>query len=341
MKKTREPVNGCDVVLAGDVARHVSPEGQVHEIPIPAMLNLARDQLIDSRTGILPEGVRAVFRRGKHTIWVGEFKPTLRPVSWIESDSPVPFGRGTKYAVRTISLPFVVVLGVFDSGNLLPVNECFFRTSQLASENDELCFPSLLNVSRIRPSDGQPLAWICTQHLDFRRIAREPDEQQRMILGWQLLCETLWQDSYNLSSEAHEGASWYGESRGVDPRLNTIEEWEQASLQNWWFILDVPFLKTGLTLAQLVERIFANLKHPLPQPVAADMQRLIVNYSAPEKTMQRLDAPLITPVYAKTSSAEPWPEDPAFYLLASSGLFFCRNTGFFRSVVRARGRRPN
>jgi len=52
--------------------------------------------------------------------------------------------------------------------------------------------------------------------------------------------------------------------------------------------------------------------------------------------MKRLDAPLITPVYAKTSPQAAWPEDEAFYLLASSGMFFCRNTEFFRSVLRAR-----
>jgi hypothetical protein len=277
MKRTNEPVTGGEIVLANELARHVSPEGQSHEMPIAALLELARDHLLEARTGVLPKGVRAVFRRGRHTIWVGEFKPTLRPVSWIEEDSPKPYGRGTKYAVRTIALPYVVVLGVFDSGNLVPANECFFRTEPLASETDELCYPSLLNVSKFRESDGRPLAWICTQHLNFSRLAEEKDDGRRMALGWELLCQTLWSDSYNRSSEAHEGASWYGESRGVDPRLASIVEWERASLQDWLFILEVPFLKTGLTLGELVERIFMNLRNPARRPGAADLARLVVN----------------------------------------------------------------
>ena len=52
--------------------------------------------------------------------------------------------------------------------------------------------------------------------------------------------------------------------------------------------------------------------------------------------MKRLDAPLITPIYAKTSPQADWPPDPAFFALAGDGLFLCRNTRFYRSCVRAR-----
>jgi hypothetical protein len=52
--------------------------------------------------------------------------------------------------------------------------------------------------------------------------------------------------------------------------------------------------------------------------------------------MKRLDASLITPIYAKTLPDEPWPQDEVFYTLSGSGLFLCRNTRFYRSAVRAR-----
>jgi len=43
---------------------------------------------------------------------------------------------------------------------------------------------------------------------------------------------------------------------------------------------------------------------------------------------------LFTPVYLKLNEAMPWPEEEkAFYLLGHNGIFFCRNTPFFRSCV--------
>lgn len=40
-----------------------------------------------------------------------------------------------------------------------------------------------------------------------------------------------------------------------------------------------------------------------------------------------------TPVYIKSSKDFEWPEDRFFYLVASNGLFLCRNHGFFQSAV--------
>lgn len=44
---------------------------------------------------------------------------------------------------------------------------------------------------------------------------------------------------------------------------------------------------------------------------------------------------LSPPVYIKTSDDMKWPEDKFFYLLASEGLFRCRNHEFFQSCVPA------
>ncbi len=46
---------------------------------------------------------------------------------------------------------------------------------------------------------------------------------------------------------------------------------------------------------------------------------------------------LLTPIHFKTDPGAPWPDrEKAFYLLSRDGLFFCRNTPFFRSCVPAR-----
>jgi hypothetical protein len=49
------------------------------------------------------------------------------------------------------------------------------------------------------------------------------------------------------------------------------------------------------------------------------------------------DPSLVTPLYVKLKEDMPWPEDSVFYVLASDGLFLCRNFRFYRSCVPARG----
>ncbi len=52
--------------------------------------------------------------------------------------------------------------------------------------------------------------------------------------------------------------------------------------------------------------------------------------------MRHPDDALVTPIYVKSEPDMPWPEDEkAFHVLASNGLFLCRNHGFFRSCVPA------
>ena len=43
-----------------------------------------------------------------------------------------------------------------------------------------------------------------------------------------------------------------------------------------------------------------------------------------------------TPIYIKTGEEFPWPEDKFFYLLASEGLFLCRNHPFFQSCTKVK-----
>ncbi|MFI5379396.1 MAG: hypothetical protein ACHRHE_08865 [Tepidisphaerales bacterium] len=45
---------------------------------------------------------------------------------------------------------------------------------------------------------------------------------------------------------------------------------------------------------------------------------------------------LLTPIYHNHGETG-FPQDPAFYMLGSNGLFYCRNTEFFSSCVPARG----
>ena len=81
---------------------------------------------------------------------------------------------------------------------------------------------------------------------------------RRVRAGFRALMHCLLETGFNYSSENHEGASWFGESRKVDARINTVERWQEATTQDPLFVLEVPWLKTGLSLGQIVERVFKN-----------------------------------------------------------------------------------
>ena len=157
-------------------------------------------------------------------------------------------------------------------------NECFFRAAPLKGMDDALCFPALLNCSKFESPDGKPLSWICTANHDLS-AGEVSDETARMWKQFGLLLQCLLETGFNLSSEAHEGASWYAESVRVDNRIATVERWEKATAANPLFVLDVPWLSTHMTVRQVQDRIFAN--HAVPRhrmETAMDLARVLFNF---------------------------------------------------------------
>ena len=240
-----------------------SPEGKTATMPIDAFLAKVAPSAIAGQWLMLPDGVKAVARQGAVIVWVYEQFPCVHNFLWIASDSPSRFGKGTKYRSVRIALPHVIMLAVFvpdPSGQLQlsSCNECFFRNGPLKSWDDELCFPALLNCSKFTPDDGRPLAWICTQHLGRVGLVREADANKRLCAGFEALRRCLFETGFNYSSEHHEGASWFSESRKIDSRISTVENWEAATAADPLFVLEVPWLATGRTLRAVTERIFKN-----------------------------------------------------------------------------------
>jgi hypothetical protein len=136
----------------------------------------------------------------------------------------------------------------------------------------------MLNCSKFKVQEGHPLAWICTQYLD-RSFDREADTARRKFLAFEQLRHCLLESGFNYSSEHNEGSSWYTESRSVDPRVSTVENWEKATAEDPLFVLDVPWLPTGLNGGQVTDRIFE--LHNARQPKfenARDLSRLVFNH---------------------------------------------------------------
>jgi hypothetical protein len=265
------------VTFDGNMAHAETPEGQKASIKIQDLVDRAAPRHMDTCGIVIPNGIRLIYSQGRFTIWVCEVAPSVVGLKWIARDSPAPYGPESKYSRVRIALPYVIVVAVFDNGRLSEANECFFRVGPLESENDELLYPALLNCSKFHSPAGRPLSWICTQHLDRRPLITERDPARRMRRGLKALLHCLLETGFNYSSEHHEYSSWFTESKGVDPRISSIENWEKATNDDPNFVLEVPWLKANVSVRQLADRIFTSQRASNPNITTVfDLARLIL-----------------------------------------------------------------
>jgi len=274
------------LAIEGDWILAVSPEGQRSALPIPRLVELVAPPASPASL-LLPEGCRAAvpLPRGFAVVW--EVAPRVWPFRWIAADSPRRFGPGTTYRDVRLSLPYVIVLAVFDAMrggaiSLSSANECFFRNTRLGSLDDELRYPALLNCSKFEPPEGHPLSWICTQHLDGSDLSGEETGVETIVArSLRRLITHLFDSGFNESSDEHEGASWFSETvrAEVDPRLASVESWHAATTEDPCFALEVEWLPTGHTVRQVLDRIAA-LRGPSAARVRTgrDLARLVFNH---------------------------------------------------------------
>lgn len=270
------------VTLEGELATVKTPEGSEFSMNIPTLAERMGHSMSTGQV-ILPSGVKSVLSQGPVTVWAWEKPPHIAKFRWIATDSPIPYGSGAKYRNVMIALPYLIILAVFvRDGNGLPQlvlkDECFFRNSPLKSLSDELSFPALLNCSKFSSQNGNPLSWICTQYLKHTQQMSSNDPGDRFQAGFEAVRYCLLETAFNLSSEHHEGNSWFGESKKTVAQVETVERWEAETKKNPLFVLDVPWLPTGHTLKSAVDRIF--LHHGAGAGFvksAADVARIVCN----------------------------------------------------------------
>ena len=280
--------DGHELYFDGDSLYAVTPEGKCGSMRLDLFFDKVNASHASRSRVIPPKGVIREWTLGNVVIWLYEREPQPYNFKWIAGDSVSRFGRGTKYREVSITLPYLLVFAVFAAVSpgrlsLTSANEAYFRNQPITSPEDEVCFPALLNCSKSPTGSDRPLSWICTQYLD-RSFDPEEDLNRRMRASLKSLLRCLLESGFNYSSEHHEGASWFTESRHVDERISTIEKWETASKADPLFVLDIPWLKSGLTVSQVVERIFKNL-HATRSTLktAADVARIIFNQKPPAR----------------------------------------------------------
>ena len=287
LSEKRRAAEKSTLAIRGTEVTATSPEGKTASMPIESFLARVAARRMDTGGVVLPDSIKAVITEGAVTIWVYERSPCVQRFLWISPDSPAPFGAGAKYRSVRLALPYLIMLVVFAAApggglQLSDANECFFRVEPLKTLDDPLQYPALLNCSRFEPQDGRPLSWICTQHLKPTPAMSDSDLSKRLTASFEALRHCLLETGFNLSSEHHEGSSWFTESqsRKVDPRIRTVEAWEAASAQNPLFVLEVPWLPTQHTVLQAAERVFKQQQqaHAKAPWTAAALARIVFNH---------------------------------------------------------------
>jgi hypothetical protein len=214
--------------------------------------------------GLIPEGVRFVQRRADVVVLVVEEKPHLRTVQWLSDESPAPFGSRARYQTVRLSFPFVVLIIAFRDGELTGKQQCFYRTAPLKNLDAPLLLPNLYNVS-VDAYDQK--AWLCLKPLKGNLGHLEWEDKVHAIR------KELW-SKFNRSSEVHEGQSYWGQMRQVDPRVSNIEAWQEASKRDPFFPLQVRWKPAGYTVGQVVDGMLSELTPPFCPTSAEDLVQL-------------------------------------------------------------------
>jgi len=247
-----------------------SPEGVTATLGVAEFVRKLSPPTMNCCGLILPRGVSTFFSTDSTTIFFWELPPAVHHVRWISADSEVPYrmpGAKVLYEDRRIALPYIVIVAVFvkdPAGRLVLSgrNEAYFRTAPLESPDDELLFPSLLNISKFprQVAASRPLSWICTQYLDRATLAAEPDLNTRIRQSLKALRSTMMEAGFNYSSEHHELTSHWSVAAKKIPEVADLDRWEQLSREDPLFALKVPWLPATwggrkLTVKRLVDRI--------------------------------------------------------------------------------------
>jgi len=244
------------------VVRHGNKK--LAEAPLGSFLRQIADAS-DRRPGlgILPPRVRYCCERRNATAVVIEVEPQARTVNWLAEGSKTPYGRGAQYQRHFLSFPYIVLLVVFRGGALTGYQQLYYRNAPLG-EDEALLLPNLYNVAQ---GHGQR-CWLCLQFL--------PDLSE---LPWpkkiDAIVDHVFSAAFNQSSEQHEGNSYWSAAKVVDPRVATLEAWEQATRESHRFALEVPWKPAGESATGVLMGMLDRVVRPFNPCKAADLSTFI------------------------------------------------------------------
>jgi len=252
------PIRGLSLEVTGDelVWKRGARGGgraKVHDLAASlADVGSTRDRWLVS-----PRGVRLMVERDEGDV-VGvviEMEPGPRQVGWISETSERPCGAGTRYAVRRLSFPWVVLVVVFESGELTDLQQAFYRTQPLGSAGDPLYYSNLLNCM---PSTHGLEAKLCLRKMPGRLADLTWEERINSVT------EHFWEASFNRSADIDEHKSFYWSGGEVDARLADVTAWERATTAEPYFALGLPWRQAPFSIGETLERMLDEVA-PRPQ----------------------------------------------------------------------------
>ena len=167
------------------------------------------------------------------------------------------------------------MLLVFRGGLLTGLQQLYYRREPLDStqaSRQELLLPNLLNVAE---GYGQR-CWVCLQNLEIKPSAPWATKIDAII-------DHVFSAAFNRSSEVHEGNSYWGAMKSLDPRLESIEAWEQASKENPLFVLDVPWKAADTTVGAELQSMLDQVLSLPSLETATELAGLITRVSKRRK----------------------------------------------------------
>lgn len=213
---------------------------------------------------LLPPGTRIAKLEGAVNVLCIEQPPQVRLIRW----SDAHMGKGGQYQTHRLAFPYIVYLFLFFQGSFEEMR-VYYRTAPLQGPDDVITMPNLWNVQADPAKPSACRACLRGRSLDMWGAPLA--EQVRALL------DHFWSTGFNTDIEGN----CFERARGLDPRIASLEAWEDASEADPLFPLTLNWEQIGPTVGGVMDR----LAESGPQPrqaiaEASDLADLI--YRIPE-----------------------------------------------------------
>ncbi len=189
------------------------------------------------QTPTLPNGARYYARQKDAEIIVIETPPQTRTIVWSEQ-SISGFQKEKEHKRYTLSFPYMVfVFKIVESEVLYcnPFPRLFYRNEPLTSLDDVLLHTNLQNVSF-------NYNWLCMHPKEIQGDLKKKIEH--------FLAE-FWNEAFTNNMGVDD--FYFTVNQALDKRINSIEAWENESRNDSLFAVKVNWLKTDLTLRNVID----------------------------------------------------------------------------------------
>ncbi|MBI3990012.1 MAG: hypothetical protein HY347_10400 [candidate division NC10 bacterium] len=187
-------------------------------------------------TLFLPSGTRFVTRNRGLVILVLEQPPQVKRLLWDAVSEQ------KRYEPRRLAFPYIVYLFLLAQGAVEEMR-VYYRKAPLTSPRDELFLPNLMNV-QVAPEFSSN----CRACLRGR-----PEDLERPPMAEQVaaLLDYFWSSGFNQDVEQNG----FERAKGIDPRIASVERWEEATTLDPLFPLEVAWEPARFILQKVVDRL--------------------------------------------------------------------------------------